>query len=215
MERGGPALFSDDLACDVRDDYRELLEDQVSDSEATRRILEQYAGSLADPDEASVVWLGLAVTQSKVGRLETSVRDEALRVIDSGGRQTLARPCSPTRETAGRAGDEQYALPRVARIDHDRSSVAPILVVLDFDGAQIPEAHKLKRIHDRTPTPFRIDGSPLPPWHATCYRVMAIKSVDYADVGFERVGPHTERRGLVHGDCLIVGDGSVVVNPAL
>jgi hypothetical protein len=37
----GPAIFSDDTTFDIRADYRELLEDQVLDGEATRRDVMQ------------------------------------------------------------------------------------------------------------------------------------------------------------------------------
>ncbi|MFF3444596.1 hypothetical protein [Streptosporangium sp. NPDC002721] len=84
MGAWGPALFSDDLACDVRDDYRELIEDGITDEDAQRRILESYTEVLADPDEGPVVWLALAVTQSKIGRLDVTVRDRALSIIEQG-----------------------------------------------------------------------------------------------------------------------------------
>jgi hypothetical protein len=37
----GYALFSDDTACDVRDSYRELIQERsdIEDSEASRQIL--------------------------------------------------------------------------------------------------------------------------------------------------------------------------------
>jgi len=38
----GPSLFSDDVACDVRDYYRELLEDGVEDGAATGQTLEKF-----------------------------------------------------------------------------------------------------------------------------------------------------------------------------
>jgi len=36
MGAWGPAIFSDDLACDIRTDYRELLEDGVAGEEAVK-----------------------------------------------------------------------------------------------------------------------------------------------------------------------------------
>jgi cytochrome c-type biogenesis protein CcmH/NrfF len=39
-----------DLACDVRDDYREMLEDGVPDEEAVQRLLDTYAQALTDVD---------------------------------------------------------------------------------------------------------------------------------------------------------------------
>jgi hypothetical protein len=76
-------LFSDDVACDIRNYYRELLEDEVEDS----------AADAADSREVQVVsggrrivcaLIALAVTQSKLGRLEPDVRDRALALLDAG-----------------------------------------------------------------------------------------------------------------------------------
>jgi len=78
----GTALFSDDEACDIRNYYRELLEERVEDNAATRQTLEQFEAYLQAPD--SVALIALAVTQSKVGRLDPDVRDRALALIDAG-----------------------------------------------------------------------------------------------------------------------------------
>lgn len=80
----GPGLYSDDLARDVRGDYRRLLEDGTADEEATSRVLAQYLAEPADPDDDAVVWLALAVTQSTIGRLDPMVQARALEVIDDG-----------------------------------------------------------------------------------------------------------------------------------
>ncbi|MGW2146611.1 hypothetical protein ACWCOT_20055 [Nonomuraea bangladeshensis] len=84
MGAWGPGLFSDDLACDVRDEYRELIEDGATDEEARRRVVESYSEALDDPGEAPVFWLALAVTESKLGRLDAVVRDRALGIIERG-----------------------------------------------------------------------------------------------------------------------------------
>lgn len=84
MGTWGVAIFSDDVAADVRDQYREHLGDGLPDAEATRLVLEGFVEELADDDTAPVVWLALAAAQSRVGRLEDRVRDEAIRVIDTG-----------------------------------------------------------------------------------------------------------------------------------
>lgn len=80
MGAWGPAIFSDDTAADIRSDYRELLEDQVPDVEATQRVIAEYAH--LDADEEHVLWVALAAAQHQVGRLEDDVRDRALHVID-------------------------------------------------------------------------------------------------------------------------------------
>jgi hypothetical protein len=78
----GTSLFSDDVACDIRDHYRELLEDGTEDSAATRLTLEKFEPYLKESD--SIALIAFAVTQSKVGRLESDVRDRALAIIDAG-----------------------------------------------------------------------------------------------------------------------------------
>ncbi|RKS74133.1 hypothetical protein CLV35_2635 [Motilibacter peucedani] len=82
MGAWGPAIFSDDVATDVRDDYKALLEDQVPDDEATQRVVARYKS--LDADEAHVLWLALAATQSQLGRLDEHVKVRALEVIDQG-----------------------------------------------------------------------------------------------------------------------------------
>jgi len=77
----GPGIFSDDLACDIRAAYRELLEDGVSDAEASNRIINEYDGM--DIDEAHILWLALAAAQASLGRLEESVKQRALEIIDA------------------------------------------------------------------------------------------------------------------------------------
>jgi len=78
----GTGLFSDDVACDIRDHYRQLLEDSVEDSAATRLTLEKFEQYLEEPDGVALV--AFAVTQSTLGRLEPDVRDRALAILDAG-----------------------------------------------------------------------------------------------------------------------------------
>jgi hypothetical protein len=82
MGAWGAAVFSDDTASDIRGEYRELLEDQVADDEATRRIVNSYRH--LDRDEEHVLWLALAATQFQLGRLDEGVKARAIDVIDSG-----------------------------------------------------------------------------------------------------------------------------------
>ncbi len=82
MGAWGPAIFSDDTAADIRGEYRELLEDQIPDEEATAQVIQEYQH--LDEDEAHVLWLALAAAQAQVGRLEDHVKAAALDVIDTG-----------------------------------------------------------------------------------------------------------------------------------
>jgi hypothetical protein len=78
----GTGLFSDDVACDVRDQYRQLLEDGVEDGEATRLTVEAFREYLEE--SGGIALVALAVTQSKLGRLDLGIRDRALAVLDRG-----------------------------------------------------------------------------------------------------------------------------------
>lgn len=100
MGAWGPALFSDDVAPDVRGDYRALIEDGVADDAATRRVLDSTQVRSA-PGRQSLVWLALAFTQSKIGRLDPAVAERALQSIDSGEGMRRWRE-EGARATAGR-----------------------------------------------------------------------------------------------------------------
>jgi hypothetical protein len=84
MGAWGTGLFSDDVAADVRDGYRELIGDGLPGPEATDALVKQWSGALADSEDAGVFWLALAATQWQCGRLEPRVKKEALEVLKSG-----------------------------------------------------------------------------------------------------------------------------------
>src|ERR1044071_4951326 len=84
MGTWGTALYSDDLAADLRDEFRDLIGDGLSSTEAVRKLRTDFSSSLRDADEASVFWLALADTGWRIGRLDEQVRQKALSIIDSG-----------------------------------------------------------------------------------------------------------------------------------
>lgn len=84
MGAWGVALFSDDLACDVRDDYRGALTDGLTAEAARDRVLDRFAAALQDAEEGPLVWLALAATAWDLGRLDPETRDRALAVITAG-----------------------------------------------------------------------------------------------------------------------------------
>jgi hypothetical protein len=84
MGAWGPAIFSDDTASDVREDYRDAIAEGLTSAAATDKIVAEYAPRPDDPAYAATVWIALAVTQWTLGRLDDRVRDAALSVIDDG-----------------------------------------------------------------------------------------------------------------------------------
>jgi hypothetical protein len=111
-------IFGDDTACDVRDEYREFIEDGVSDAEATRRTLKKFKGWFKGPEGTSAI-VGLAVAQSKIGRLDPKIRDLALAAIDRGGDLAIWNEESPKdagkRKAALEAARAQITGPQPAR----------------------------------------------------------------------------------------------------
>jgi len=80
----GTAIFSDDLAADIREDWRDYIGDGLSPEEATQQILADYDDAVQDQDESGVVWLALAVSQWRTGRIVQPVLARAIEVIDDG-----------------------------------------------------------------------------------------------------------------------------------
>jgi hypothetical protein len=97
----GTAIFSDDNASDIREEYRTLLGDGLNGPEATDRLIQEWQPSIGrDPDLAAVFWLALAVTQWKCGRLEQRVKQEAIQAIDSGAGLRLWKGTDQERQRA-------------------------------------------------------------------------------------------------------------------
>ena len=84
MGAWGVAIFSDDLAADLKGDFTDLIGDGLSTASAVEKLIVQYRQSINDSDDGPVFWLALAAIQWKLGRLEDRTRREALRVIESG-----------------------------------------------------------------------------------------------------------------------------------
>jgi len=84
MGTWGVAIFSDDLAADLREDFRDLIGEGITPTEAVNRLLDEYESSVNDPDEHSIFWIALAAIQWKLGRLEERTKQEAIRVITTG-----------------------------------------------------------------------------------------------------------------------------------
>lgn len=82
MGTWGIAIFSDDTAADVRDEWRDYIGEGLSGQQATDKLLENWSAALDDPDDGPVFWLALAATQWQSGRLEGRVKTKALALID-------------------------------------------------------------------------------------------------------------------------------------
>src|SRR5687767_3582016 len=86
MGTWGAAVFSDDTARDVRNDFLERVADGETVEEATRRLMKEHGVSFRskDPDNATF-WISLAAAQWQCGRVVDRVKEKALQVIQDGG----------------------------------------------------------------------------------------------------------------------------------
>src|SRR3954462_1756298 len=80
----GTAIFSDDGASDIRDEWREAILDGLSPEDATERLLETF-GACLEADTERLFWMALAAAQVETRRLLPDVCDRALAIIDGGG----------------------------------------------------------------------------------------------------------------------------------
>jgi len=84
MGAWGTAIFSDDFACDVRDDYIEQLVAGKTNEEATQAVIDKHYLEVKGTEDESVFWFSLALTQWKRGRLTNDVKDKAFKFIENG-----------------------------------------------------------------------------------------------------------------------------------
>lgn len=93
MGTWGTALYSDDLAADLRGDFKDLIGNGQTAEQALDRLLDEYKESVLDAD-GTVFWLALADTAWRLGRPVPRATEEAIRIIKSG--KDLERWSSPT-----------------------------------------------------------------------------------------------------------------------
>jgi Domain of unknown function (DUF4259) len=80
MGAWGAGIFDDDLACDVRDEFRDLIAEGRSAHEATAELERSYSD--LEPDERPVVLYALAATQWRTGHIHEPTIEQALRWLD-------------------------------------------------------------------------------------------------------------------------------------
>ena len=80
MGAWGAAIFSNDIALDIRREYQALLAFGTPKDEAYQLIKEDYRPTLDDVN----FWFTIATIQHKYGLLLPEVKENTLRLIDSG-----------------------------------------------------------------------------------------------------------------------------------
>lgn len=80
MGAWGTGIFSNDTSRDVRDEFRDLIAEGMTPTDATSRLVESYQAP-SDPIQDPDFWLGLALAQHQMGRSTPDVQANAFTVI--------------------------------------------------------------------------------------------------------------------------------------
>ena len=84
MGTWGANLYQDDVALDVKDEYKDNLRKGKTNEETMQEIIDKYQELLEDEEDRGVFWLTLADTQWNLGRLDEQVKEQALEIIELG-----------------------------------------------------------------------------------------------------------------------------------
>lgn len=84
MGAWGANLYQDDVALDVKDEYKDNLRKGKTNEETMQEIIDKYQELLEDEEDRGVFWLALADTQWNLGRLDEQVKEQALEIIELG-----------------------------------------------------------------------------------------------------------------------------------
>jgi hypothetical protein len=82
MGTWGAAIFSDDFASDIKDNFILKMSSGISAQQATQQLLDENRDDLGDVDSYCVFWLALAQVQTNKGHLQKEVKGTALEIID-------------------------------------------------------------------------------------------------------------------------------------
>lgn len=88
MGTWGTAIFSDDVAEDIRYEYKLLIAYNYSDENATKIVKDLFYKEYnpkTDEDDEQVFWMALALTKWNCGRLDEETKAKALEILNNGG----------------------------------------------------------------------------------------------------------------------------------
>lgn len=83
MGAWGEKIYQDDIACDIKEEYLDLLREGASNEEATEKLLSSNKEFINDVDDGPIFWFALADTQWNYGKLLPHVKKEAIKAIDN------------------------------------------------------------------------------------------------------------------------------------
>lgn len=78
----GSSLYDNDVACDVKTAFSDMIYSGISCREATTNVICDFQDYLQDSDDCPIVWIALADIQWDMGLLLKNVKKRAIKEID-------------------------------------------------------------------------------------------------------------------------------------
>ena len=148
MGASSTALFSDDVACDVRDEFVEMYSAGSNATEVTTALIRSWSDSIQDVDDGPIFWLALAATQWKYGCLGEEVRTHAIEIIDDDADLKRWEGSAFARRRAVLLSLREKLLsaqPAARRPPRRKPIVVPAIKVSSPDGRALATAYALGR----------------------------------------------------------------------
>ena len=162
MGTWGTDLYSDDIACEVRDEYLDALKVGLAGPEAAKQVLLRRGSALENRQMACGVYFALAETAWKCGRLTEEVRSAALALLESGGDLPIWAQDAPAELHARRAVLERLE----TRLRSPQPQVRPVKLK--------PKAEKVVRTDLPAGTAWLLD---LPSGHRAALVIVGFKDL--------------------------------------
>lgn len=84
MGAWGPKLYEDDIALDVKNEFKDYLLKGKKSKEITDLMIEKNSDLINDSEEAPIFWFALADTQWNYGMLQPIVKEKAMQYLEEG-----------------------------------------------------------------------------------------------------------------------------------
>lgn len=162
MGTWGTDLYSDDIACEVRDEYLDALKVGLTGPEAANQVLLRRGLALENRQIACGVYFALAETAWKYGRLTEEVRSAALALLESGGDLPIWAQDAPAQRHARRA--------MLERLEAQLRSPQPLVRAVKLK----PEVEKVVRTDLPAGTALLLD---LPSGHRAALVIVGFKDL--------------------------------------
>ncbi|WP_235299731.1 hypothetical protein [Portibacter marinus] len=83
MGHWGPAIFSNDISADIKDEFNSLFNKEIPIPEIKKQIIENYQEGKS-LEENTDLWLSLSYLMWQIGYNDSELTEQAIKIIDEG-----------------------------------------------------------------------------------------------------------------------------------